>query len=62
MCCIVCFTMYTYIMASRFRLCKDSYLQVTNHVLIGNNNAQSHYEATIPSAQEPAYDVIKQER
>ena len=31
MCCIVCFTMHSYIMASRFRLCKDSYFQATNH-------------------------------
>ena len=31
MCCIVCFTIYPYIMASRFRLCRDSYFQATNH-------------------------------
>ena len=29
-----------------------------NFVLIGNNNAESHYEATIPSAQEQPYDTI----
>jgi hypothetical protein len=29
-----------------------------NCVLIGENNAQSHYEATIPSAQEQTYDAI----
>jgi hypothetical protein len=31
MCCIVCFTMHSYIMASRFRLCRDSYFQAINH-------------------------------
>ena len=31
MCCIVCFTMHSYIVASRFRLCRDSYFQATNH-------------------------------
>ena len=31
MCCIVCFTMHSYIMESRFRLCRDSYFQATNH-------------------------------
>ena len=31
MCWIVCFTIHPYIMASRFRLCRDSYFQVTNH-------------------------------
>jgi len=29
-----------------------------NCVLIGNKNAESHYEATIPSAQEQPYDTI----
>ena len=29
-----------------------------NVVLIGDNNAESHYEATIPSAQEQPYDTI----
>jgi hypothetical protein len=33
-----------------------------NFLLIGNNNAETHYEATIPSAQEQPYDTIKQER
>jgi REP element-mobilizing transposase RayT len=27
-------------------------------VLIGNSNAESHYEAAIPSAQEQPYDTI----
>ena len=31
MCCIVCFTIHPYVMASRFRLCRDFYLQATNH-------------------------------
>jgi hypothetical protein len=30
-CCIVCFTIHPYIMVSRFRLCRDSYRQATNH-------------------------------
>jgi len=30
-CCIVCFTIHPYIMASRFRLCRDFYFQATNH-------------------------------
>jgi hypothetical protein len=29
-----------------------------NFVLIGKNNGESHYEATIPSAQEQTYDTI----
>ena len=29
-----------------------------NFLLIGNNNAETHYEATIPSAQEQPYDTI----
>jgi hypothetical protein len=31
MCCIVCVTIHPYVMASRFRLCRDSYFQATNH-------------------------------
>ena len=30
----------------------------SNFVLIGKHNAQSHYEATIPSAQEQTYEAI----
>ena len=31
MCCIACFTIHPYIMASRFRLGRDSYFQATNN-------------------------------
>jgi hypothetical protein len=31
MCCILCVTIHPYIMASRFRLCRDSYFHATNH-------------------------------
>ena len=30
-CCIASFTIHPYVLASRFRLCRDSYLQATNH-------------------------------
>ena len=41
--------MYYHIVA---KSCKN------NFVLIGNKNAESQYEATIPSAQEQPYDTI----